>query len=234
MTTATGGCTDAAILTPGTYEVREELDAGQVFCALEVNGSPADPTRTEDQDGDGVDDLIAYEFTVTGSQDPPIEVTFTNAGGRVTRDPGYWFTHPAALLAAFECLTGDPDGAITLCEGDGCDVTADDAMAIFWRARGGNRPALARHTLAAIFNGCLFSGAPADAIEDALAVLCDLSATSAEITAVLGPLEEYNGSGTNQEMVGLDFGRADPQTARDMAAEGIVPECGEGTKPSRG
>jgi hypothetical protein len=159
-----------------------------------------------------------------------VEITYTNASGRASRTPGYWFTHPDALKAAFECITGSETGTIVLCESDGCAVDAEDAMAVFWTSKGSNRPTLAKHILAAMFNNCLLSPAPGTIIDDALAVLCDPEAGSVEIGDVLGPLTEYNESGTEQDVEGFDYGSADPAEAKSMAAMGTVPDCAAGTK----
>ncbi|MHC4611309.1 MAG: hypothetical protein ACYS7M_13275, partial [Planctomycetota bacterium] len=111
---------------------------------------------------------------------------------------------------------------------DGCVIDADDAMAIFWTSKGGNRPTLARHLLAAMFNSCLLTAAPPDILLDALAVLCDPEATKTEISAVLGPIAEFNASGTEQGAEGFDYGPADPAEAKTMALAGTVPDCAVG------
>jgi PKD repeat protein len=139
-----------------------------------------------------------------------------------TRTPGYWFTHPEALLTAFEAIAGDDDGVISLC--DDCDVTADDAMAIFWLAHG-LRATFAQHLLAALFNDALLRPAPEDITEDAMDVLCNPDATNAQLSAALGPLAAYNQSGSSLSMTGYDFGSADPEEAKAMAADGSVPDC---------
>ena len=228
--TGAGGCTDPILLEPGDYRICEALDPIYLFCKLEVNGVETPPSYTDDTNMDGIDDLICYDFTVTCDVETPDEFTFYNAAGRVTRTPGYWFTHPAALRAAFDCITGSEGGTIYLCEPDGCPVTANDAMAIFWTSKGSNRPTLAKHVLAAMFNDCLLSPVPGTLIEDALAVLCDPEASSMEIGEVLGPLTDYNESGTEQEMEGFDYGNADPDEAKGMANMGMVPDCAEGKK----
>jgi len=81
-----------------------------------------------------------------------------------------------------------------------------------------------------MFNDCLLSPVPGTIIEDALAVLCDPEATSAEIGDALGPISDYNESGTEQEMEGFDYGNADPYEAKTMASMGMVPDCAEGKK----
>jgi hypothetical protein len=226
--TGTSGCTCPIVLDPGDYRVCESMDPIFMFCQLQVNGVDVDPTFTDDTNMDGIDDVICYDFTIDCEDVPAVEVTFANAGGRVTRTPGYWFTHPDALKAAFECITGSESGTIVLCESDGCAVDPDDAMAIFWTSKGGNRPTLAKHILAAMFNNCLLSPAPGSIIGDALAVLCDPEASSVEIGDVLGPLTEFNESGTDQELEAFDYGSADPAEAKSMAAMGTVPDCAAG------
>ncbi|NIM48015.1 MAG: hypothetical protein GTO22_01930, partial [Gemmatimonadales bacterium] len=195
LQTGLDGCTQTILLEPGEYRVCEALDPGFVFCSLEVNGVPVDPIP--------VGDTVCYDFTVGCADvdlavEPDIEITYANAGGGPTRTPGYWFTHVDAQKAAFECITGSETGTIELC--DGCSVTIDDSMAIFWNAKGGNRPTLAMHILAAMFNSCLLSPAPGSIIEDALEVLCNPDATNMQISAVLGPLTEFNESGTEQDV----------------------------------
>ncbi|NIM05266.1 MAG: hypothetical protein GTO55_04155 [Armatimonadetes bacterium] len=151
----------------------------------------------------------------------------------VTRTPGYWFTHPVQLLAAFECLTDNLDNSngstIVLC--DGCEVNAYDAMAIFWRTSGGNRPTLAQHILAAMFNECMFGSSAGSAIEDGLAVLCNPDATSEEIGYAIMPLDEFNNSGTEEPFPdGFVNTNANPRESRNMASDGTVPDCAAGTK----
>jgi hypothetical protein len=147
-----------------------------------------------------------------------------------TRTPGYWFTHPDAMLAAFACITGDEDGTIVLCAGT-CSVDADDAMAIFWKAKGGNRPTLAQHILSAMFNDCLLTSAPGTIIEDALAVLCNPNATSTEIGNAIGPLDAFNNSGDDVPFPpGMNFGSANTAEAKSMAGDGSVPGCAAGKK----
>jgi len=229
-TTGSGGCTDPIVLEPGDYRVCESFDPVFVFCTLEVNGVPISPSYTEDTNMDGIDDVICYDFSVTCEDVDPVEITFSNAAGCMTRTPGYWFTHPDALKAAFACITGSETGTIVLCASDSCEVTADDAMAIFWTAKGGNRPTLGKHVLAAMFNNCLLSPAPGTIIDDALAVLCDPEATSMEIGFVLDPLTDYNESCTDQDTEGFDYGSADPYEAKSMAAMGTVPGCAAGKR----
>jgi hypothetical protein len=224
--TGVSGCTDPIALEPGDYQVCESMDPVFIFCKLEVNGVQVDPTYTEDTNADGVDDVICYDFTIGCDDLEPVEITYSNASGRITRTPGYWFTHPDALNAAFECLSGGGGGTLVLC--GGCEMDEDDAMAVFWTAKGGNRPTLAKHILAAMFNDCVLSPAPGTIIADGIAVLCDPEATNQEIGDVLGPLTEFNESGTEQEMEGLDFGPADPAEAKSMAAMGTVPDCASG------
>jgi PKD repeat protein len=139
-----------------------------------------------------------------------------------TRTPGYWFTHPEALLTAFAAIAGDEDGVISLC--DDCLVTPDDAMAIFWLAHG-LRVTFAQHLLAAMFNGALLKPVPDGIIENAMNVLCNPEATNAQLSAALAPLAAYNQSGSSLSMIGYDFGSADPAEARAMAADGSVPDC---------
>jgi PKD repeat protein len=141
-----------------------------------------------------------------------------------TRTPGYWFTHPEAMRTAFEALTGDEDGTLSLCSSGGCTVTPKDAMAIFWRARG-LRATLAQHLLAALFNDALLKPAPDDIIEAGSEALCDLNSTNAQLSAALQALAAYNQSGSSLPMIGLNFGNADPSTAKEMAAEGEIPGC---------
>ena len=148
--------------------------------------------------------------------------------GGATRTPGYWFTHPDALLAAFDCITGSESGVITLC--DGCEVDANDAMAIFYRTSGGNRPTLAQHILSAMFNQCVFgTPAPSGIIQDGLDVLCDANATPSEISAAIMPLDEFNNSG-EEVPAPVTFGAADTAQAKSMAAAGSVPSCAAGKK----
>ncbi len=141
-----------------------------------------------------------------------------------TRTPGYWFTHPEALLEAFEAITGEEWGTIYSCPPSGCGVTPEDAMAIFWRMRG-QRATFAKHILAAMFNDALLKPAPDVLIEEALEVLCDPDSTNEEISNVLRPLASYNGSGDWLPMNGLNFGNADPSQAKEMAAIGTAPGC---------
>ncbi len=147
-----------------------------------------------------------------------------------TRTPGYWFTHPTALIEAFAALANNnasinnAGGLIILCAGDGCAVTPEDAMAIFWQAHG-LRATFAQHILAAIFNNALLKPAPAGIIDTALAVLCDPTSTNAEISAAKAPLVAYNESGTELPILWYQFGPADPRAARLMASGGSVPDC---------
>ncbi len=141
-----------------------------------------------------------------------------------TRTPGYWFTHPEALVEAFETITGEDWGTIYLCPPSGCGVTPDDAMAIFWTERG-QRATFAKQILAAMFNDALLKPAPDDIIAEALEVLCDPDSTKDEISAAMGPLVTYNESGSWLPMNGFNFGHADPSEAKEMAANGTVPGC---------
>ncbi len=149
-----------------------------------------------------------------------------------TRTPGYWFTHPDALLAAFYALadansnTNNSVTLLILCTDDGCAVTPEDAMAIFWEARG-LRATLAQQILAAIFNNALLKPAPEGIIEAALAVLCDPYSTNDEISAAKAPLVCYNESATWLPILWYDFGSADPKVAKAMASYGLVPNCVE-------
>ena len=149
--------------------------------------------------------------------------------GGPTRTPGYWFTHPTALNAAFACITGSETGVINLC--DGCSVTANDAMAIFWNIAGSNRPTLAQHILSAMFNQCVLGTvAPDSIIENGMEVLCNPSATSEEIAAAIAPLDAFNNSGDALPFpAGISFGSANPRAAKAMANAGTVPGCVAGT-----
>jgi uncharacterized repeat protein (TIGR01451 family) len=168
-------------------------------------------------------DILPNEITKTASASCEIS-------GGPTRTPGYWFTHPAALRAAFACITGSQSGTITLCPGT-CSVNANGAMAIFWKAKGGNRPTLAQHILSAMFNDCLLTPAPGTIIEDALAVLCDPNATSTEIGNAIYPLDAFNNSGDDIPFpAGMNFGSANTMLAKSMAASGTVPTCAQGKK----
>jgi PKD repeat protein len=147
-----------------------------------------------------------------------------------TRTPGYWFTHPAAVIEAFSALANNnasisnSGGLIILCTDDGCAVTPEDAMAIFWQAHG-LRATFAQHILAAIFNNALLKPAPAGIIDAALAVLCNPASTNDEISAAMAPLVAYNEGGTQLPMVGYQFGYANLRAARLMASGGSVPAC---------
>jgi uncharacterized repeat protein (TIGR01451 family) len=159
--------------------------------------------------------------------------------GGCTRTPGYWFTHPSKLLDAYQCLDDAGvlvDGRIVFepCGGD-CSAGPDDAEAIFWNTAGSNRPTLAQHVLAAMFNECVFgTPAPAGIIANGMAVLCDPDATSDEISAAIGPLGDFNQSGDDctpppdwQDVP------ANPKLARDMANSGTVPDCAAGKRVGR-
>jgi hypothetical protein len=222
----TGGCTDTIMLEPGDYLVCETWDPGFMFCSLEVNGQPVDAVPS------GFN-FHCYELTVGCDDvdlavDPDINITYANAAGEWTRTPGYWKTHPDALKAAFECITGSQTGVIEAC--DGCLIDANDAMAIFWTAKGDGRPVLTGHLLAAMFNSCLLTTAPPGILLDARAVLCDPDATIDEISAVLEPLADFNESGSEQDAEGFDYGPADPAEAKAMSAAGTVPDCAMGKK----
>jgi hypothetical protein len=188
-----------------------------------------------------VDDCVTVTNTATGTafiansdtqvglpKDSNEASCDTQCGGGPTRTPGYWFTHPTALNEAFRCL-GSP---LTLGVGcAGCTVRANDAMAIFWRTSGTNRPTLAQQVLAAMFNQCVLgTPAPAGIIENGMAVLCDPDATSTEIGNVIGPLDDFNNSGDDLPFpAGMNFGNANPKLSRQMAGAGTVPGCAAGT-----
>jgi PKD repeat protein len=141
-----------------------------------------------------------------------------------TRTPGYWFTHPEALLEAFAAIAGDGDGGVSLCPSGGCTLTPEEAMAIFWRGQG-LRTTFAQHALAAMFNNALLKPAPEGMIEAAMEVLCDPTSTNAEMSAAKARLVSYNQSGVTLPMTGYDFGNADPETAKEMASQADVPTC---------
>jgi len=164
--------------------------------------------------------------------------------GGPTRTPGYWFTHPIQLKGAFQCITGVPEapipgigGTIDLaavcgcaCD-EACAVDSNDAMAIFWNIAASNRPTLAQHILAAMFNQCVFGTDPeGDIIAEGIEVLCDEDATAEEIAAAIEPLDEFNNSGTDlmpdPGTIPFPFpGQAAPKKAKQMANNGTVPDC---------
>jgi len=141
-----------------------------------------------------------------------------------TRTPGYWFTHPEALLEAFAAIAGDADGGVSLCPSGGCTLTPDDAMAVFWRGQG-LRATFAQHVLAAMFNSALLEPAPEGSIDAATEVLCDPASTNAELSAAKAPLVSYNEGGVTLPMIGYDFGNADPETGKEMASRGSLLDC---------
>jgi uncharacterized repeat protein (TIGR01451 family) len=152
--------------------------------------------------------------------------------GGPTRTPGYWFTHPTKLLDAYACLGVDRIEFLP-CAGS-CSASPDDAMAIFWNTAGTNRPTLAQHILAAMFNQCMFGTiAPDDIIANGMAVLCNPNATSDEISAAIGPLGAFNSSGDTLTPPGWVDVSANPATSRAMANSGTVPDCAAGKRVGR-
>jgi uncharacterized repeat protein (TIGR01451 family) len=157
------------------------------------------------------------------------DVTVT---GGPTRTPGYWFTHPTKLLDAYACLGVDRIEFLP-CAGS-CSASPNDAEAIFWNTSGSNRPTLAQHILAAMFNQCMFGTiAPDDIIANGMAVLCNPNATSEQISAAIGPLGDFNQSGDGLTPPGWVDVSASPKTARAMANDGTVPDCAAGKRVGR-
>jgi len=147
-----------------------------------------------------------------------------------TRTPGYWFTHPAALLLALEqedCqwITGGEFDLMNVTEGC-CTLNACMANRIFWKPRGHEMPGpnirrtLGMHIIAAMCNVCLLGTPtdPAGIIEDAIPVFCNPGATAGDIALVLEPLDIFNNSGTELDSPELEgVGNADPYCAKKMA-----------------
>jgi uncharacterized repeat protein (TIGR01451 family) len=214
VTDAIAGIDEMVVLGAGDTEV---INATHVVTA----GDPDPIENTVTGEATATGGIVTGTVTHSASSSCPIA---PQVGG-ATRTPGYWFTHPAALLAAYECITGSANGTITLCPAT-CAANANDAMAIFWKASGG-RATLGVHILSAMFNQCeLGTPAPGTIIQDGLDVLCDPGATSDEIGAAIGPLDAFNNSGDSQPLpAGLDFGAASPKNAKSMAKAGSVPGC---------
>ena len=164
-------------------------------------------------------------------------VTIPPCGGP-TRTPGYWFTHPNALIAGMRCNDGGPfdldgtvNGRIVLCA-SGCSFSANDAMSSYWKFQNikptaCNRPTLVQQIFSAMFNQCLLgTSAPAGIIQDGIDVLCNPAATSAEIAAVIYPLDVFNNSGEPLPLPPAPWvGNADPAKAKLMSSLGTVQPC---------
>jgi uncharacterized repeat protein (TIGR01451 family) len=216
VTDSTAGIDQVVVLAAGATQV---VNATHVVTVADV--SPIENTVTAEATLTG--GALPNEITQTDSSSCDVEITPV---GGPTRTPGYWFTHPAALLAAYECITGSQNGTITLCPGT-CTANANDAMAVFWTAKGGNRPTLAQHILSAMFNECLLgTAAPPGIIQNGLDVLCNPDATSDEIAAAIAPLDAFNNSGDSLPL-SVSFGPAQTKTAKSMAKAGTVPSCVE-------
>lgn len=190
---------------------------------------------------DGYEDrFIDNVFTVTWDDDnascsarveckPP-----ENGDGGATRTIGYWSTHPDAMAA---CL-GSPIDPIDLGV-----VTVDslaDAFGILWGntaffppgppsgERRSNldqtRFILLSQLLGAICNERVFgtTPTPSSLIADAIAAVEGTDCQ--DITAIKDALDAFNNSGDEEPFPpGVSFGPADPQTARDLAADPTTP-----------
>jgi len=163
--------------------------------------------------------------------DPDETVEFRNqpSEDNPNRTPGYWFTHPDSLLYALQqegCdyITGG-EFDLTI-NGGCCTVNACAANRIFWKPRGHEMPGpnirrtLGMHIIAAMCNVCVFGTTPdpPGIIEAAIPVFCDPTAEGWEIALVLEPLDDWNNSGTTEELPpALEGVSADPNCARAMA-----------------
>lgn len=187
-------------------------------------------TRLDNLDG-ADDNVITNTFTVTwdGHTETCTDKLYCEAPPPVcmNRTLGYWKTHPLALQA---CL--DEAGTFNWGEPNFSDAfdpisTIEDAMALLWANPSEfsneidrDRFLLARQLLVAICNTEVFDSTRIDEIDDAIAALntndCD------EIHRLAGFLDRWNNS-CEDGAEPNPYGRADPDTAMDLAENGDNP-----------
>jgi uncharacterized repeat protein (TIGR01451 family) len=181
-------------------------------------------------DGPNISNMVTATATLVGVNLPNVLVREAMDSCRVicegpTRTPGYWFTHPDAMIMALaeDCSPYIVGGMFLLppC----CEFDLDDAMRVFWlgvrELEPNVRRTLGMHIIAAMCNACLLQTAPpAGIIEDGIAVFCDPCATALEIGAAIEPLDFFNNSGTDLDVEILEGLNADPATAKHLASQG--------------